>query len=193
MTGELDPQMPDVPSIFISTKSKAWRYEREWRIVTGLHQEGGPVRGRQRVLYSFFPHNVAGIYLGCRVTEEDYGEIIQIARDRFPHAALWRGYRPPDRFAILFRPIDKTFNLLVDRELTTGRNPQQASATDTIWSAWSVNGRAGRAVWAWANDLPLLARRSGLRRRPAPRPARRATHPVGCAIPGQQSRPSPRP
>ena len=30
------------------------------------------------------------------------------------------------------------------------------AATDTIWSAWSVNGRAGAAAWAWLNDLRVL-------------------------------------
>ena len=31
-----------------------------------------------------------------------------------------------------------------------------AAATDTVWSAWSVRGRAGRVAQAWQNDLRLL-------------------------------------
>ena len=42
-------------------------------------------------------------------------------------------------------------------DLVARHDEGTGAATDTIWSAWSVNGRAGRAVWAWANDLPLLA------------------------------------
>ena len=30
------------------------------------------------------------------------------------------------------------------------------AATDTIWSAWPVSGRAGAAAWAWLNDLRVL-------------------------------------
>ena len=42
-------------------------------------------------------------------------------------------------------------------DLVARHDEGTGAATDTIWSAWSVNSRAGRAVWAWANDLPLLA------------------------------------
>ena len=42
-------------------------------------------------------------------------------------------------------------------DLVARHDEGTSAATDTIWSARSVNSRAGRAVWAWANDLPLLA------------------------------------
>ena len=49
-------------------------------------------------------------------------------------------------------------------DLVARHDEGTGAATDTIWSAWSVNSRAGRAVWAWANDLPLVALEGG----PAP-------------------------
>lgn len=102
MTGEISFDMRDTYERSTYTKSAAWSYEREWRIISGLHPDGVLLRGLLRFPWPFFPENITGVYLGSRATDEDRQSIISICRTRFPYATIWKGHRPTDRFVIEF-------------------------------------------------------------------------------------------
>jgi hypothetical protein len=69
------------------TKTKAWKYEEEWRVVTfmGKHESG---------LYSdypFDPQSLRAVYLGCEIAKEDAEDVLSLLRYDLAHATVWRG------------------------------------------------------------------------------------------------------
>lgn len=83
------------------TKSDHWKYEREWRCVGGdpLAQSG-----EQFDHWDFSPGEVSAIYLGCRMLPEHQQAILDLARDKLPHAFVFRGRRTPGMFGLTFDP-----------------------------------------------------------------------------------------
>jgi hypothetical protein len=91
MTGEISFDMYDIFNRSRCIKSKAWEYEKEWRIVSGLYPNGELLRGQLRAEWPFFAENITGIYIGCKVTDEVREEIIGISHLDFGHLANPRG------------------------------------------------------------------------------------------------------
>lgn len=63
------------------TKSRDWAYENEWRIVTFKR----PDDSGHFTDYPFNPEDLAGIYLGPLISDNDRSELLRLL-DSFPHA-----------------------------------------------------------------------------------------------------------
>lgn len=68
----------------IHTKSPDWKYEAEWRVMSVKRQGDSGLYSD----YKFHPSEVAGIYLGPKISEEDRSEVISLAM-AYPHAKIW--------------------------------------------------------------------------------------------------------
>lgn len=87
----------DMPTL---TKSDAWAYEREWRVVTTLRDKEQPFE-----IISFAREEVAAVYLGCRMTPEDKAEVIGITRLGYPRAKILLAVKHEHEFALTFHVL----------------------------------------------------------------------------------------
>jgi hypothetical protein len=65
------------------TKTTAWAYEKEWRVVSGLRNKANHYE-----IIPFNPQELAAVYLGCRMSPTDQQAIIGLTQVRFPHADI---------------------------------------------------------------------------------------------------------
>ncbi len=84
----------------IYTKSDAWAYETERRVVWHGHVSDQPFE-----MFGFGPSELVGVGLGCRVAGADSAEIVRLARTRYPHARIYQARQDPRAFALTFEPI----------------------------------------------------------------------------------------
>jgi hypothetical protein len=82
------------------TKSDAWAYEREWRVVTTLRD-----KAQSFEIIPFAREEVATVYLGCRITPEDRAEIIGITRLGYPRAKILQATKHEHEFALTFHEV----------------------------------------------------------------------------------------
>ena len=79
------------------TKSTDWEYEKEWRVVTTMHD-----KSRDYEILRFPPEEVAAVYLGCRITDECKREIIEIVKDKYPDAKIYQAHKHEREFSLVF-------------------------------------------------------------------------------------------
>ena len=82
------------------TKSTDWEYEKEWRVVTTMHD-----KSKDYEILRFPPEEVAAIYLGCRTTDECKREIIEIANAKYPNAKIYQARKHEREFSLVFEPV----------------------------------------------------------------------------------------
>ena len=82
------------------TKSTDWEYEKEWRVVTTMHD-----KSKDNEILRFPPEEVAAIYLGCRTTDESKREIIEIANDKYLNAKIYQARKHEREFSLVFDPL----------------------------------------------------------------------------------------
>ena len=84
------------------SKSDVWSYEKEWRIIGGLRDK--------TQTYEILPYareEVGAVYLGCKMSLDDRREIVAIARDRYPDAAIFQAEKHRSEFALTFDEVSK--------------------------------------------------------------------------------------
>lgn len=84
--------------ILVSTKSKEWSYEREWRLV---YLETDTVRGTSDdELVAFPPNAIRKVILGCRADSHFSQEVTDILNTRFPHVIVQRAAQSRSSFSL---------------------------------------------------------------------------------------------
>lgn len=83
---------------FVRAKAEDWAYEREWRVILHLTD---PSQRTQDIRFS--PKELAAVYLGCRMTQNDRDEIATKVRKDFPLTKLFLAEKMGRRFALSFR------------------------------------------------------------------------------------------
>ena len=84
----------------VLVKSTAWAYELEWRTMV-WSDESDPY------MYSTLdPRELSSIYLGCRMTDDDRAEILDLIRNHFPASNVYSAAKSSRRFGIDFNPED---------------------------------------------------------------------------------------
>ncbi|MCL1939635.1 MAG: DUF2971 domain-containing protein [Desulfovibrionaceae bacterium] len=82
------------------TKSIDWQYEKEWRIVTRLRG-----RANNHDILPFAKEEVGGLYLGCRISEADRSELIEIMAEKYPWAPIYQATPKRNEFSLAFEQI----------------------------------------------------------------------------------------
>ncbi len=80
------------------TKSKAWEYENEWRV---LHKEAG-------TLFSYEPEALTGIYFGPEIAQENLEIIALIMLGQNPGVKFYQGSRSAVEFKVEFKEVNYT-------------------------------------------------------------------------------------
>jgi len=83
-------------------KSEVWSYEKEWRIIAALRD-----KSQSHEILPYAPEEIGAVYLGCKMTAEDRIEIVDIARSRYPKAAIFQAEKHESEFALLFGEIPR--------------------------------------------------------------------------------------
>jgi hypothetical protein len=97
LSGEyaLTPQR--VIDLSILTKAIDWNYEQEWRIQLHL-----PEADADFVDLGFHSSELTALFLGCRISELDRNEIMEIAKGYYPHAEVWQAEKSEREFKLDF-------------------------------------------------------------------------------------------
>ena len=83
--------------IITLTKSEAWEYEKEWRVISTLRD-----KMQSYQLLPFAPEEVGAVYLGCRICKTHKEKIIQITREKYPSAKIFQAEKHQTEFALNF-------------------------------------------------------------------------------------------
>jgi hypothetical protein len=84
----------------LHTKSKEWKYEREWRCI---HEESPKV-------FSYSQNSLTGVYFGSEMDITVIEIICVILQGQTPDVRFWQGKKCLDRFGIAFEEIFYTSN-----------------------------------------------------------------------------------
>jgi hypothetical protein len=85
---------------FLLTKASCWSYEREWRAVIPAVD---PDTDHRKVALD--PTEIGAVYLGCRCSDEDRQEILDLADQHLPATEVWQAEMDPRQFALTFRQL----------------------------------------------------------------------------------------
>ena len=92
----------------MKTKSPEWSYEDEYRIIIAWQVcTEREIKGRKMHFLEFPPEAVREVVIGCRAPEELRREIIEIAKDDYPHAKILQAERHPTDFRIITNEIEQ--------------------------------------------------------------------------------------
>lgn len=83
-------------------KSNHWSYEKEWRVVSFLAGQDGELHTN----FSIWPEEIDAVYLGCKISEQDRGDIIQILEATLKHVNIFQAKANRERFALDFDQIN---------------------------------------------------------------------------------------
>lgn len=95
-----DGQRSKILELFC-TKSKAWEYEKEWRVI---HNEAGTA-------YSYPSEALTGIYFGPNMPRDVIEIICLVLLGQNPHVKFWKGKRSDTTFKVEFEEVLYTSNL----------------------------------------------------------------------------------
>ena len=92
------------------TKSQAWDYEEEWRMIKGLKQADSVIENPSGNIYLFAipPACIVSVILGERMLADTRQQIIEFLKTdkRYPHVTLFQAKSSTAKFAIEMRPVD---------------------------------------------------------------------------------------
>jgi hypothetical protein len=97
---DLQQAIKDTRETLTLTKSAVWAYEKEWRIVAALRD-----KTKSYEILPYSPEEVGEIYLGCRISELDKTEILDIARARYPKAKVYEAKKHDKEFSLVFHRL----------------------------------------------------------------------------------------
>lgn len=91
------------------TKSQAWDYEEEWRMIKGLKQADRilQIPTGDVYLFSIPPGCIVSVILGQRMISETSQQVIEFVRTdkRYTHVSLFQARSRTDKFAIEIQPL----------------------------------------------------------------------------------------
>jgi hypothetical protein len=96
LTGQSALDAETMMSAALLTKADDWAYEQEWRIV---------YHGREPVAFSddkFEPRQFTAVYFGCRMSEQDRGEISSLASEANPNIEMFDAKKSDREFKLVF-------------------------------------------------------------------------------------------
>jgi hypothetical protein len=97
---DFQKSLTEIVELITLTKSDVWACEKEWRIVAGLRD-----KTQSYEILSYAPEEVGAVYLGCKMSEDDKEELIEITRSLYPQAKLYQAEKHPKEFALIFTKI----------------------------------------------------------------------------------------
>ena len=83
------------------TKSIDWQYEKEWRIVTSLRNPTNKYE-----ILPFAEEEVGGLYLGCRISEADKSQLIELMVQKYPWAPIYQATPKRNEFSLTFDRVE---------------------------------------------------------------------------------------
>jgi hypothetical protein len=99
LSGEGTIAGPELFEEAIFVKAIDWAYEKEWRMVGGWEYD------KDEEYITFKPQEVTGIYLGCRMTDEDKEAVKALAAKKYAHTPVYQGLKSKDCFAVEFTKL----------------------------------------------------------------------------------------
>lgn len=84
------------------TKHKDWSYEKEWRVHIPLLYEPP---GDGHSIYIEDPRVFGAVYLGCLISDENAGQVIEAVREHIPAAKIYRGSKSTQSFNLSFDEV----------------------------------------------------------------------------------------
>lgn len=100
LSGQANANVREIYDKSVLSKAKDWAYEKEWRLVlnkTHAEQDYEDIR--------FSPQELATIYLGCQMPQEDRFELIAMASRHFPKTRIFQAKKHETEFKIEFEGI----------------------------------------------------------------------------------------
>lgn len=97
-------QFPDLTKYYhelITTKSKHWEYENEWRVIFPREEDSG----KESVLLDFLPEEIEAVFLGCRISDADKSLILDLVKLNFPWTKIYQAKRSQTEFRLHFDEI----------------------------------------------------------------------------------------
>jgi hypothetical protein len=85
----------------VTTKARPWEHEKEWRIVTTRRPYGHD--GYEDMLFS--PREISKVLLGCRISDTDKADILNLLTGPFSHTEAYQAKQNPRMFALDFDRI----------------------------------------------------------------------------------------
>jgi hypothetical protein len=85
----------------VTTKSKAWEQEKEWRVVTFKRDYENA--GFEDC--TFLPQEISKVFFGCRMTPADKADLMNLLTGPFDRVAVYQAEQNPLRFKLDFKRI----------------------------------------------------------------------------------------
>jgi len=101
LAGRSHIEQAEVMDTMIYTKGVEWTNENEWRISTGSGRD--PNADVEYV--PFNPWELASVIIGIRTQEDDRRAIVDLVRERYPHATLEQAVKARGAFRIEIAPL----------------------------------------------------------------------------------------
>jgi len=101
MIGETGIEQKEWLTLFASTKSIHWDYEKEWRVILFDTLEDG----QNCEFIELYPAEVESIYVGCCMTEANIERIQDFLTGDFSHVNLFKAKKNKSKFAVEFDAI----------------------------------------------------------------------------------------
>jgi hypothetical protein len=92
----------DTFTMFATTKSPHWSYEKEWRCIGWDSLNDGNLFEFVNIL----PEEIEAIYFGCKMKKKDQFEIQNLISGDFSHVKLWKAHKHPTRYELSFIAIN---------------------------------------------------------------------------------------
>jgi hypothetical protein len=91
----------DLWTRLVTTKARVWEYEEEWRVIFVRRQEEN-----QGYEYTELdPREMSKVFLGCRMTERDRNEMLELIDGPFSHVEMYQAKQNPVRYQLDFERV----------------------------------------------------------------------------------------
>lgn len=102
LTGQRNLDLTELFTMFATTKSPHWSYEKEWRCISYDSLNDGSLFEFSSIL----PEEIEAIYLGCKMNKEDQLEIQKLISGDFSHVKLWKAHKHLRRYELSFTRLN---------------------------------------------------------------------------------------
>ena len=82
------------------TKSRDWEYEREWRVIL-MRQD----QSKDYDLRGIFEDELEAVYLGCRMSQGDKKEIVDIIKTKRKVTKIFESFNDRQKFKLIFKEL----------------------------------------------------------------------------------------
>ena len=86
-----------------ATKSNAWEYEKEWRIIETFESDAWQALGYKD--FPVAPAEIDEVVFGCEMSKENYNKLTLLIEDWYPHAKILESQKDPRKYALDFETI----------------------------------------------------------------------------------------